>query len=219
MSACDLIPFEKVKEYVDANIPIVPLKANGDPHVYFLYDTKNGEEEKLANNLSENIKKHVYSGGHVQVLKLLNQQIPNKFWMEERINNQQWYGIGCKTGLTAIPSQADPNKVLLIIAVDADDQKPKIILEKLIKQYRLLENTLAQNTPHGGMHVVFAVAVDPNNFDEVRSWEKKSLGLGLCKNCKIEIKASNQQITLDPSKHRKDGKPYTRISCCTPRHG
>src|SRR6266487_5715087 len=212
MSASDLIPFEKVKEYVGANIPIVPLKVNGDPHVYFLYDTRAGEEEKLANNLSENIKKHVYSGGHVQVLKLLNHQIPNQFWTDERINNQQWYGIACKTGLTAIPSQSDPNKVLFIIAVDADDQKPKIILERLIKQYGLLENTLVQNTPHGGMHAIFAVAVDPNNFDEVRSWEKKSLGLGLCKNCKIEIKASNQQITLDPSKHRKDGKPYTRIS-------
>ncbi len=149
MSASDLIPFEKVKEYVGANIPIVPLKVNGDPHVYFLYDTRAGEEEKLANNLSENIKKHVYSGGHVQVLKLLNHQIPNQFWTDERINNQQWYGIACKTGLTAIPSQSDPNKVLFIIAVDADDQKPKIILERLIKQYGLLENTLVQNTPHG----------------------------------------------------------------------
>jgi hypothetical protein len=188
--APQFIPFERVKEYVDANIPIVPLKANGDPHTFYLYEN-DAEKNALASNLSENIKKHVYSGEYIQVLKLLNQQIPTSFWTDKRIRDQQWYGIGCKTGLTAIPSQSDPNKVLLIIAVDADDQKPKIILEKVIKQYGLLENTLVQTTPHGGMHVVFAVAVDPNNFDEVRSWEKKSLGLGLCKNCKIEIKASN----------------------------
>ncbi|MFZ0897117.1 MAG: hypothetical protein WAZ77_21665 [Candidatus Nitrosopolaris sp.] len=159
---------------MDANIPIVPLKVNGDPHVYYLYDTKNGEEKKLANNLSEYIKKHVYSGGHVQVLKLLNQQIPRTFWTDERIRNQQWYGIGCKTGLTAIPAKSDPNKVLLIIAIDADKGESISILEKLVAQFGLADKTLVQRTPHGGLHVVFAVAVDPNNSEEIKLWENKS---------------------------------------------
>jgi DNA polymerase elongation subunit (family B) len=210
--ACSqLIPYEKVKEYVNANVPIVPLKVNGNPHTHYLYEN-DAEQTTLANNLSEAIKKHVYSGDHILPLKLLTQQIPRIFWADERINRQQWYGVGCKTGLTAIPAQSDPNKVLLIVAIDADDQKTRLIIEKLVKQYGLLENTLVQNTPHGGMHVVFAVAVDPNNFEEVKSWENKSLGLGPCKNCKIEIKTQNMQITLDPSKHRVDGKPYTHIS-------
>jgi DNA polymerase elongation subunit (family B) len=206
-----LVTFNEVKKYVDANIPIVPLKVNGNPHTHYLYKD-NAEQTTLANNLPEIIKKYVYLGNHIPPLKLLTQQIPKDFWTNERINQQQWYGIGCKTGLTAIPAQSDPNKVSLIIAIDADDQKTRSILEGLVEQYGLLENTLVQNTPHGGMHVVFAVAVDPNNVEEVKSWENKSLGLSLCKDCKIEIKTHNMQITLDPSKHRVDGKPYTRIS-------
>ena len=59
--APQFIPFEKVKEYVDANIQIVPLKANGDPHTLYLYEN-DAEKNALASNLTENIKKHVYSG-------------------------------------------------------------------------------------------------------------------------------------------------------------
>ncbi len=213
MSASDIIPFEKVKEYVDANIPIVPLKANGDPHTFYLYEN-DAEKNTLASNLSENIKKHVYSGEYIQVLKLLNQQIPTTFWTDKRIRDQQWYGIGCKTGLTAIPAKSDPKKVLLIIALDADDQKSKTVLEKLVKQYGLLEKTLVQNTPHGGLHIVFAVAVDPNNFEEIKFWEDKSKLQAVCKDdCKIELKSHNMQITLDPTRHRTDRHlTYTRIS-------
>jgi hypothetical protein len=201
----ELIPFDKVKEYVDANIPVVPLKVNGDPHVFYLYDSKNGEEVKLASNLSENVKKHVYSGDHIQVLKLLNQQIPGSFWSDERIRNQQWYGIGVKTGLTAIQAKSDPNKVLLIIGLDADDQKTRRVLEKLVKQYDLLNKTLVQLTPHGGLHVIFAVPVDPNNFEEIKDWEDKSKLQAVCKDsCKIELKSHNMQITLDPTRHRRD---------------
>lgn len=213
MSASDPIPFENVKEYVDANIPIVPLKVNGDPHTYYLYEN-GAEKNTLAISLSENIKNHVFSGGHIQVLKLLNQQIPTTFWTHKRISDQQWYGIGCKTGLTAIPAKSDPNKVLLIIALDADDQKTKTVLEKLVKQYGLLEKTLVQNTPHGGMHVVFAVAVDPSNLEEIKCWEDKSKLQAVCKDgCKIELKSHNMQITLDPTRHRTDRHlTYTRIS-------
>jgi DNA polymerase elongation subunit (family B) len=211
--APQFIPFEKVKEYVDANIPIVPLKANGDPHTYYLYES-DAEKNTLANDLPENIKKYVCSGDYIQVLKLLNQQIPTTFWTDKRIKDQQWYGIGCKTGLTAIRAKSDPNKVLLVIAIDADNEKPRSVLEKLVNQYGLLEKTLVQKTPHGGLHVVFAVAVDANNFEEIKSWENKSKLQAICKeDCKIELKSQNMQITLDPTKHRVDRHlTYTRIS-------
>jgi hypothetical protein len=187
MSASDHIPFEKVKKYVDADIPIVPLKANGDPHVYYLYENDT-EKNTLASKLSENIKKHVYSGEYIQVLKLLNQQIPTTFWTDKRIRDQQWYGIGCKTGLTAIPAKSDPSKILLVIAIDADKGKPISVLEKLVARFGLQEKTLVQKTPHGGMHVVFAVAVDPNNFEEIKSWENKSKLQAICKgDCKVAL--------------------------------
>ena len=169
----ELIPFEKVKEYADANIPIVPLKVNGNPHDFYLYENDT-EKKALVSKLSENIKKHVHAAGYLQPLKLLTQQIPTAFWNDNRIRNQQWFGIGCKTGLTAIPAHSDPSKVLLIIAIDADKGKPVEVLEKLVAQFDFLEKTLVQRTPHGGMHVVLAVAVDPNNFGEIESWEKKS---------------------------------------------
>src|SRR6266487_6293203 len=181
--APQFIPFEKVKEYVDADIPIVPLKANGDPHTFYLYENE-AEKNSLASNLSENIKKHVYSGEYIQELKLLNQQIPATFWTDKRIRDQQWYGIGCKTGLTAIGSQSDPNKVLLIIAVDADDQKPKII-----KQYGLLENTLVQNTPHGGMHVVFAMIL--TLYFSERQIQSLSI--------EVETKVLNDLVSINPN--------------------
>lgn len=213
MSTSDLIPFEKVKDYVDANIPIVPLKLDGVPHTYYLYEN-DAERDTLVNRLSENMKKYVYSGGYVQPLKLLNQQIPTTFWTDKRINDQQWYGIGCKTGLTAIPAKSDPNKVLLIIAIDADKGEPISILEKLVAQFGLADKTLVQRTPHGGLHVVFAVAVDPNNSEEIKLWENKSKLQTICKSdCKIELKSQNMQITLDPTKHRVDRHlAYARTS-------
>ena len=64
------------------------------------------------------------------------------------------------------------------------------------------------------MHVVFAVPVDPNNFEEIKSWENKSKLLAICKeDYKIELKSQNMQITLDPTKHRVDRHlTCTRIS-------
>lgn len=72
--AAQFIPFEKVKGYVDGNIPIVPLKANGDPHTSYLYenDAKNTLDKNTLLNAepsnfsrirhvkspSRNVKKH-----------------------------------------------------------------------------------------------------------------------------------------------------------------
>ena len=102
----------------------------------------------------------------------------------------------------------------MIIAIDADKGEPISILEKLVAQFGLADKTLVQRTPHGGLHVVFAVAVDPNNSEEIKLWENKSKLQTICKSdCKIELKSQNMQITLDPTKHRVDRHlAYARTS-------
>ena len=72
-----------------------------------------------------------------------------------------------------------------------------------------------QETPGGGLHVVFAIAVDPNNKEELESWSYKFLRPRNCKpDCRIEIKTwFGAQVTLEPSKYRKDkSKSYVNIS-------
>jgi hypothetical protein len=63
------------------------------------------------------------------------------------------------------------------------------------------------------MHVIFFVAVNPHSKEEIDRWRNRALSLSLCKDCKIEIKTTTMQLTLDPSKHRIDKTlGYTRIS-------
>ena len=144
---------------------------------------------------------------------LLSKFIPKELWTEERIKRQTWVGIAFLTGPTKIPTPSNPNKILWGVGVDADDDKTRYVLENLVNEKDLKSKTIVQITPHNGMHVIFFAAVNPNNKDEVDRWRNRALSLILCKDCKIEIKTTTMQLTLDPSKHRTDKSlSYTRIS-------
>lgn len=217
-----LIPLEKVREYIDANVPILPLGLEGKQDVSNLFTKE--ELDYLRSNLtvlSEEEKKEVfyiekdYKSGKdipkVHYILLLSKFIPREFWTEERIKRQNWIGIAFLTGPTKIPALSDPNKILWGIGVDADDDRTRHVLENLVNEKDLKSKTLVQITPHKGMHVVFFAAVNPNSREEVNRWRNRALSLRLCKDCKI--KTATMQLTLDPSKHRNDKTlSYARIS-------
>jgi hypothetical protein len=223
-----LIPYDKVLEYVNANIPILPLGLDGKQDVRNLFTKEELDELRSGTTLSEAEKKEVFyeepdffktskNIPKVHRLLLLSKFIPREFWTDERIKRQTWHGIAFLTGPTKIPAPSDPNnKVLWGIGVDADDDKTRYVLETIVDELNLKSKTIVQLTPHGGMHVIFFVAVNPNNLQEIDRWRKRALPLKLCKDCKIEIKTMTMQLTLDPSKHRTDSTlGYTRISGST----
>jgi hypothetical protein len=196
------IPIEDIKKYRDANIPIRPVKANGAPDIYnIFYD---GEVNKILGNLSGDLRKWVYKSDNVQPLKLLAVQplSPKYFWTDVRIVQQNWINIECQTGFNA-------SLASIVLGIDVDDEKPKIIVRRLITEYGLDGKTVIQSTPHGGLHLLLKVPCS-GKIEEIELWRKRALRLELCKTgCKIEIKTTTMGITLSPSKHRKDGKSYT----------
>jgi len=206
-----LILFEKIKEYVIADIPIVPLYDNGDPDTRNIFTKK--ELDTLPLQLSEDLRKLVYKNESKEVkpLKLLalQTQNPRDFWTEDRIRKQEWKGIACQTGFIAALSA-------IVAAVDADDPKTRSILEKRIEEFGLLNKTIIQDTPHKGKHAIFKIPVDVNkNLNEqIEFWGKRSLRPSMCKeDCIMEIKMRTMQITLDPTKHRIESNlTYTRTS-------
>jgi DNA polymerase elongation subunit (family B) len=221
----DLIPVDQIQEYVNENIPILPLGLDGKQDVRNLFTKEEIDSLRSDSSiLSEQEKKEVfylekdYKTGKdtpkMHYLLLLAKFIPKVFWTEERIKRQIWAGIAFLTGPTKIPSPSDPdNKMLWGIGVDADDDKTRYVVENLVNEKDLKSKTIVQTTPHKGMHVVFFVAVNPNSKEEVDRWRNRALSLRLCKDCKIEIKTTTMQLTLDPSKHRSDKTlGYTRIS-------
>ena len=70
-SDSQLIPIEVIKQYVHANIPIVPLFTNGNPNTNNIFTKE--ELETLPLQLSEELRKTVYEPGTNQIkpLKLL----------------------------------------------------------------------------------------------------------------------------------------------------
>ncbi len=207
-SDSQLIPIEVIKQYVDANIPIVPLFTNGNPSTSNLFTKE--ELETLPLQLSEELRKTVYEPGTNQIkpLKLLAAQpLPIKeFWTDDRIKR-----------LTGWPvRQASLWRSAIVAAVDADGPKTGTILEKRIEEFGLLTKTIVQDTPHKGKHVIFKIHVDVNkNLNEqVEFWGKRSLRPGMCKDdCVMEIKMRTMQITLDPTRHREQRNlTYTRSS-------
>lgn len=94
-SDSQLIPFEFIKQYVHANIPIVPLFTNGNPNTNNIFTKE--ELETLPLHLPEEMKKTVYEPDTNQIkpLKLLAAQpLPIKeFWTEDRIKRQTWEGM------------------------------------------------------------------------------------------------------------------------------
>ncbi|MDQ6862975.1 MAG: hypothetical protein M3044_04050 [Thermoproteota archaeon] len=211
VSDSQLVSIEVIKQYVHANIPIVPLFTNGNPNTNTIFTKE--ELETLPLHLPEELKKTVYEPGTDQIkpLKLLAAQpLPIKeFWTEHRIKSQTWEGIACQTGFVAAPSA-------IVAAVDADDPKTGTILEKRIEEFGLLTKTIVQDTPHRGKHVIFKIPIELNkNLDEqVEFWGKRSLRPGMCKDdCVMEIKMRTMQITLDPTRHREQRNlTYTRTS-------
>jgi DNA polymerase elongation subunit (family B) len=193
------IPFGKVKEYSDANIPIVPLYANGDPDTRNIFTKE--ELNTLPLKLPEDLRKLVWNDG-VRLLKLLalQPQNPKEFWTEDRIRKQEWKGIACQTGFIASFSA-------IVAGVDADDPKTRSIIEKRIEEFCLADKTIIQDTPHGGKHLIFKIPIGPdkNFIEQVDFWGKRSLRPNMCKeSCIMEIKMQTMQITLDPTKHRID---------------
>ncbi len=118
-----LIPFEKIIPYRDAGIIVRPLNSNGDPDVSNLFTE--AELVELTNTLTDTQLRYVYDNPvnktGLRILKLLNLQDPRLFLTDEKIRLQTWYGVGLATGLTAIPAQSDPSKVLFIVAFDIDN--------------------------------------------------------------------------------------------------
>jgi hypothetical protein len=222
------ISAEQIRQYVNSNIPIVPLGSNGLGDVLNLFTDEEMDllRSSSSNVLSEEDKKQVFytekdfkTGKEIhkaRPLILLSKFMPKDFWTDERIKRQNWVGVAFLTGPTKIPAPSDPTgiKKLWGIGVDADDYKVRYILEDLVDKNELKKKTIVQATPHGGMHVLFYVAVDPNNKKEVEAWRYRALGRHLCKpKCNIEIKTTTMQVTLDPSRHRYDRSlKYTRIS-------
>ena len=70
--AAQFIPFEKVKGYVDGNIPIVPLKANGDPHTSYLYEN-DAEKNTLDKDTLLNAEPSNFS--HIRHVKSLGRNV------------------------------------------------------------------------------------------------------------------------------------------------
>jgi hypothetical protein len=213
------VPIEEIKKYISLGVPVVPLGEDGLPLVYDLYTP--GELDEIRNKLSESELKDVYRDPikviGLKPINLLLKQNPLEFWTEEKINRQKWHGIASIAGPSSIPARSDPNKILLIVQIDADDPKPKTIVRKVIERRGHLTDrkTLVQETPGGGLHDIFAIAVDPNNKEELESWSNRSLRPRYCKpDCKIEIKTwFGGQVTLEPSRYRKDRlKSYVNIS-------
>jgi hypothetical protein len=189
------IPIENIKKYRDADIPIRPLQADGKPDVSKLF--RDEEVNKISDNLSSDLRKWILKNDKLQILKLLAAQplTPKEFWTDERIVRQNWSGIECQTGFNASLS-------CIIIGIDAYDEKPKTIVRRLITEYALDGKTIIQNSPHGGLHLIFRI---PCKIEDIEIWRKRALYLELCKNgCKIEIKTTTMGITLSPSRHRKD---------------
>jgi DNA polymerase elongation subunit (family B) len=191
-----MIPFEIVKEYASNNTPIIPLFPNGDPDCRNIF--KKGEMEDILRELPEVLKKLVYDEyGKLQPLKLLAYQPlqPKDFWDDDRIRRQEWSGFACQTGYIASLSS-------LIPGIDGDTAKARAIVQKFIDKYELNRKAIVQDTPHGGIHLLFKIPIKP---EDIETWRKKALGANLCKDdCRIEIKTSTMMITLAPSRHRKD---------------
>ena len=183
------IRFETIRQYADANIPIRPIKADGKPDVSNLF--MEGEADKILCELPNTLKEWVCEDGKIHPLKLLTAQplTPKEFWTDERITRQKWFGIECQTGFNASLSA-------IIIGIDADDEKPKAIVQEIITRYELVSKTIVQNTPHNGLHLLVKIPC---------KCRKRALYLNLCKDdCHIEIKTTTMGITLAPSRHRKD---------------
>jgi hypothetical protein len=213
------VPIEEIKKYISLGVPVVPLGEDGLPLVYDLYTPK--ELKAIRNKLSEPELKDAYRDPIKKIglkpINLLLKQNPLEFWTDEKVNRQKWHGIASIAGPSSIPAKSDPNKILLIVQIDADDSKPKTIVRRVIEKRGHLTDrkTLVQETPGGGLHVVFAIAVDPNNKEELEAWSYKFLRPKYCRpDCRIEIKTwFGGQITLEPSKYRKDrSKSYVNIS-------
>jgi hypothetical protein len=207
------IALEQIREYVDANVPILPLDQNG------IGDTTNLFTEEELNALPDGIKnfpgifdtetdENGKETKRLHPLKLLSRFNPRDFWTDERIKRQVWHGIGTLTGLTVITSKDDPSKVLLVIFVDADAPKTVILLDEFIKRNGLDRRTIVQRSAHGKRHLFFSVAVNPNDKEELERWRKRALlhstRLFVDKENVIEIKTQSNQATLAPSKHRTD---------------
>jgi hypothetical protein len=219
-----LISIEQIQKYVNENIPILPLGSDGKQDVRNLFIKEELDSLRTDTSiLSEEEKKEVfyverdYKTGKdlpkVHYLLLLSKFIPSQFWTEERINRQTWNGIAFLTGPTKIPASSDPNKVLWGVGVDADDDRTRYVLENLVNEKDLKSKTIVQITPHKGMHVIFFAVVNSDSKEEFDRWRNRALSLRLCKDCKIEIKTTTMQLTLDPSRHRIDKTlSYTRIS-------
>lgn len=124
------IPIEDIKKYRDANIPIRPIKTDGTPATLTLFSE--GEVGKILYNLPGTLRKWVCENDKIQPLKLLAAQplSPKDFWTDIRIMHQNWNGIECQTGFHASLS-------CIVIGIDADDEKPKAILQRLITEYGL----------------------------------------------------------------------------------
>lgn len=219
----DLIPLELIQKYVNQNTPILPLGPDGKQDVRNLFTNEELDSLRSGSTLTEEEKKEVfyverdYKSGRnipkVHYLLLLSKFIPRDFWTEERIKRQTWVGIAFLTGPTKIPAPSDPNKILWGIGVDADDDRSRYVVENLVNEKDLKRKTIVQITQHNGMHLMFFVAVNPNDKEEVNRWRNRALSLRLCKDCKIEIKTATMQLTLAPSRHRTDkALSYTRIS-------
>lgn len=184
-AAQKLIPFDKIKEYVDAGIPILPLYANGDPDTRNLFTKE--ELETLHLQLPEDLRKLVYKTGSKEVrpLKLLALQTrnPKDFWTEDRITRQEWKGIACQTGFIV-------SLYAVVAAVDADDPKTRSMLEKRIQEFGLLTKTIIQDTPHKGKHAIFKIPIDSNRnlIEQIEFWGKRSLRPVMCKDgCVMEM--------------------------------
>ena len=191
------IPYEEIKQYVQVDTPIIPLKENGHPDDSNIFT--NEELNTIPRHLPQFCQKDIYDkNGKIRKLKLLSLQPlpPSQFWTDERINRQVWAGIACQTGYIA-------SLHCFVIGVDTDSDKTRAIAEKLIKQFNLDKKTIIQISAHGGRHIIFKVRADSAN------WATKYVTQERCKTgCEIEIKTQTMMITLAPSRHRKDGKAY-----------
>jgi DNA polymerase elongation subunit (family B) len=213
------VPIKDIKEYISLGTPVVPLGKDGLPLVLDLYTPSELDsiKSRISESESEDIFRDPFKKIGLKPINLLLKQNPSEFWTHEKINRQKWHGIASIAGPSSIRAKSDPNKILLIIQIDADDPKPKAIIRRVIEKRGHLTDrkTIVQETPGGGLHVVFAIAVDPNRKEELKSWSYKSLRPRHCKpGCKIEIKTwFGGQITLEPSRYRKNrSKAYVNIS-------
>jgi hypothetical protein len=219
-NADPFVPLEEVKKYIIENVPIVPLNENGLPNVYDLYTPE--ELEEITSSLSKFEMEHTYEDPNqkrgLKLVNLLLRQDPLEFWTDEKIRRQKWYGIASLAGPSKISSKKDPSKVLLFIQVDADEPRGITIVKHVIEKRGYLNGnrkTIVQDTPGGGLHCEFCVAVDPDNLEELDLWRRQFLRTHHCKSGgRVEIKTwFSGQITLDPFRYRKDrSKPYRNIS-------